>query len=130
MAANKIPSHQTEDVLQEIRTRKAEVKSQIKESADFIKTTTHKLFTPPPQATSKLGSFMNMVDQGLAVYDGVMMGMRVARNIRRILENGDNRLPQKPFHKIAGKNTVARTGMTHLLHWDFVKRPFIFQFDH
>ena len=82
MAANKIPSHQTEDVLQEIRTRKAEVKSQIKESADFIKTTTHKLFTPPPQ--SKLGSFMNMVDQGLAVYDGVMMGMRVARNIRRI----------------------------------------------
>jgi hypothetical protein len=83
MAANKIPSHQTEDVLQEIRTRKAEVKSQIKESADFIKTTTHKLFTPP-QATSKLGSFMNMVDQGLAVYDGVMMGMRVARNIRRI----------------------------------------------
>ena len=27
---------------------------------------------------------MNMVDQGLAVYDGVMMGMRVARNIRRI----------------------------------------------
>ena len=47
MAANKIPSHQTEDVLQEIRTRKAEVKSQIKESADFIKTTTHKLFTPP-----------------------------------------------------------------------------------
>ena len=71
MAANKIPSHQTEDVLQV-------------ESADFIKTTTHKLFTPPPQATSKLGSFMNMVDQGLAVYDGVMMGMRVARNIRRI----------------------------------------------
>ena len=79
MAANKIPSHHTEDVLQEIRTRKAEVKSQIKESADYIKTTTHKLFTPPPQATSKLGSFMNMVDQGLAVYDGVMMGMRVAR---------------------------------------------------
>ena len=84
MAANKIPSHQTEDVLQEIRTRKAEVKSQIKESADFIKTTTHKLFTPPPTSHIKLGSFMNMVDQGLAVYDGVMMGMRVARNIRRI----------------------------------------------
>ena len=52
MAANKIPSHHTEDVLQEIRTRKAEVKSQIKESADYIKTTTNKLFTPPPQATS------------------------------------------------------------------------------
>ena len=81
MAANKIPSHHTEDVLQEIRTRKAEVKSQIKESADYIKTTTHKLFTPPPQATSKLGSFMNMVDQGIAEY----------------------RLPKKPFHKIAGK---------------------------
>ena len=84
MAANKIPYKQNQDVLQEKPTPKAEVKSQKKKSADFIKTTTHKLFTPPPQATSKLGSFMNMVDQGLAVYDGVMMGMRVARNIRRI----------------------------------------------
>ena len=85
MAASKIPSYHTEDVLQEIRTRRAEVKSQIKESADFIKITTHKLFTPP-QSTSKLDSFMNMVDQGLALYDGVMMGMRVARHIRRFFE--------------------------------------------
>ena len=84
MAANKIPSHHTEDVLQKIRTRKAEVKSQIKESADYIKTTTHKLFTPPPQATTKIGSYMKKVDQGLAEYDGVKMGMSVARNIRRI----------------------------------------------
>ena len=38
MAANKIPSHQTEDVLQEIRTRKAEVKSQIKEVRTSLKT--------------------------------------------------------------------------------------------
>ncbi len=81
---NKIPSRHAEDVLQEIRTRKAEVRSRIKETAGYIRTTTHDLFTPPPRATSKLGSFMSMVDQGLAIYDGVMMGMRVARNIRRI----------------------------------------------
>ncbi len=83
MTANDFPYHHAEDALQGIRARKAEVRSRIKESAALIKTTTHELFTPPAQATSKLGSFMNMVYQGLAIYDGVMMGMKVTRNIRR-----------------------------------------------
>lgn len=73
-----------QDALDSVRTRKAEVKAQIKASSTYIKTATRQLFTPPPKATSKLGTFMNMVDQGMAIYDGVLIGMRVVRNVRRI----------------------------------------------
>lgn len=84
MATNNAYISAGQDTLQQIRARKAEVRSQMKESADAVKATLHGLFAPPPKSSSKLGSFMSMVDQGLAVYDGVMMGMKVARNIRRI----------------------------------------------
>ncbi len=70
--------------MQEIRARKAETKKQMKESADRIRTTTHNLFAPSSRGTSKMASFMRAVNQGLAVYEGVMAGMKVARNIRRI----------------------------------------------
>ena len=48
-----------------------------------IRATTRKMFTPP-KAGNKLESLMNMMDQGVMVYDGLMMGMRFARNIRRL----------------------------------------------
>ena len=32
----------------------------------------------------KMESFFNIIDQGMAVYDGVVLGMRVMRNFRRI----------------------------------------------
>ena len=73
-----------QDALGALRQRKAAVKAQMKESMDYIRNTANSLATPLPRPTSKWGSFMNMIDQGLAVYDGVMMGMRVARNIRRV----------------------------------------------
>lgn len=84
MATNNTSTRTKEDTLQRIRTRKAEVKKEMRTSADTMKGTLRTLFAPPQKSNSKLGSLMNMVDQGLAVYDGVMMGMRVARNIRRI----------------------------------------------
>ncbi len=67
-----------------LRQRKAAVKKQLQENSAYIRTTTKKMFGPPPQATSKIGSFINLLEQGVAVYDGVMMGMRVVRNLRRI----------------------------------------------
>lgn len=72
-----------QDALAAIRSQKAETKDRIRKSAELIKSTTHQLFTPP-KATNKIESFMNLFDQGVAIYDGVMLGMRVMRNIRRI----------------------------------------------
>lgn len=81
---NNTPQHAPADALLGLRTRKAEVKKQIKGSLSHIKATTSELFAPPPQATTKIGTLMNMMDQGIAIYDGIMLGMRVARNIRHI----------------------------------------------
>ncbi len=83
MEASNKPGIDPKDALAGIRQRKAEVRRQIQESAECIKTTTRKMFAPP-QSTTKFESFMNVVDQGVMMYDGVMMGMRVARNIRRL----------------------------------------------
>ncbi|MCD8318674.1 MAG: hypothetical protein LUC45_07495 [Paraprevotella sp.] len=74
----------SQDALAHIRMRKAQISKQLKESTNYIKMETNRMFAPPPEATSKFGTFMNMVDQGIAVYDGVMMGLRVARNLRRL----------------------------------------------
>ena len=83
MDTNNKPGINPQDALADIRMREAEVKKQMQESAAYIKATTRKMFTPP-KAGNKLESLMNMMDQGVMVYDGLMMGMRFARNIRRL----------------------------------------------
>lgn len=72
------------DALNDIRERKAQIRNELQQCVATINQTGHKLLTPPQTANTRIGVFMNMVDQGMAVYDGVMLGMRVIRNIRRI----------------------------------------------
>ena len=81
---NPKPQAMPKDAIAALRQRKAAVRKQLQESSAYIKATTRKMFAPPPKTTSKIGMFMNMVDQGMAIYDGVMMGLKVANNIRRI----------------------------------------------
>ena len=66
-----------------IRTRKNEIRNEIRESNMRMRGSVQAMFAAPT-ATNKMESFFNIVDQGMAVYDGVMLGMRVMRNIRRI----------------------------------------------
>ena len=84
MTTNNIPTSAPQDALQAIRIRKAEVRSQLNASRDYIRASVKGLFAPPKKPASKWGNFMSMVDQGMAIYDGVMMGLRVAHNLRRI----------------------------------------------
>lgn len=72
-----------QDALAAIRAQKAEVSGRIRKTAAVIKTTTHELFTPP-KANNNVERFINLVEQGIAVYDGVMLGMRIMRNVRRL----------------------------------------------
>lgn len=48
-----------------------------------MRSMTHDLFTPP-KATNKLEQAFNLFDQGIAIYDGIMLGMRFVRNVRHI----------------------------------------------
>ncbi len=84
MIANKEFPRHSGDTLQEIRDRKAETRKRIKESVNHIKASTHGLFAPPPPAPTRAGAIMDLIDKGVAVYDGFLMGMRIARNVRRI----------------------------------------------
>lgn len=71
------------DMMAYIRTRKNEIRQEIRQSNAQMRTTMQAMFTAP-KAGNKMESFFNVIDQGMAVYDGVMLGMRVMRNVRRI----------------------------------------------
>lgn len=71
------------DMMAYIRTRKNEIRQEIRQSNAQMRTTMQAMFTAP-KAGNKMESIFNVIDQGMAVYDGVMLGMRVMRNVRRI----------------------------------------------
>lgn len=82
MTANKTTPTQ-QDALAAIRRQKADIRKRIRTSAETIRATTHDLFAPPV-ATNKTERFMNLIEQGIAMYEGVMLGMRVLRNVRSL----------------------------------------------
>lgn len=67
-----------------IREEKRQVRKQIQKSSNRIKNTYQSMIAPPKQPATKMETFMNAFDQGMAIYDGVMMGMRIVRSIRSI----------------------------------------------
>lgn len=76
------PTHN--DALADIRKRKAEIKCQINESAKLMKEDFNSLFAPAPKPASRFGNILGMVDNGVAIFDGLLLGMKVVRSIRRI----------------------------------------------
>lgn len=70
------------DVLAEIRKSKRQTRIQIAQSAERIKLSYQSIVSPPKKATTKMEAFMNAFDQGMVIYDGVMMGMRIVRTLR------------------------------------------------
>lgn len=70
--------------LEMIREEKLQVRKQISESGARLKDSYQKLVAPPQQPATKMQTFMNIFDQGVIIYDGVMMGLRIARTVRSI----------------------------------------------
>ena len=67
--------------LEEISRQKKDVYRQIKEQKQLIQLTATDLFAPV-EAANKVELFMNSVNSGIAVVDGVMTGMKVMRRVR------------------------------------------------
>ena len=67
--------------LEEISRQKKDVYRQIKEQKQLIQLTATDLFAPG-KAANKVELFMNSVNSGIAVVDGVMTGMKVMRRVR------------------------------------------------
>lgn len=71
------------DMMAYIRTRKQDIRQEIRKSNMQMKASMKAMFAAP-KSSNKMESFFNVIDQGMAVYDGVMLGMKVMRNVRRI----------------------------------------------
>lgn len=67
--------------LEEITRQKKAVRLQIREQRDRIQQTATELFSPV-KATTKVEMLMNSVNSGIAVFDGVMTGLRIMRRVR------------------------------------------------
>lgn len=67
--------------LEEISQRKKEVKRQINIQKALMQSTASELFAPT-KAANKMELFMNSFNSGMAVFDGVMTGLKIMRRVR------------------------------------------------
>lgn len=73
--------------LEEISERKKKVLGEINASKRAMTTTTREIFSPLVPATTKADSLMRSFNTGMAVFDGVVMGIKIMRKIRRYFRN-------------------------------------------
>lgn len=67
--------------LDAIRNRKDEVLTAIRKDKDKIGARWSALFAPP-EANSKGQRIMNIINNGFAIYDGTMMGLKLMKRCR------------------------------------------------
>lgn len=68
--------------LEEITLRKKEVLGKIHVQKAAMTSTARDIFAPLPPAATKADSIMRSFNTGMAVFDGVVMGIKVMRKIR------------------------------------------------
>lgn len=76
-----------------IREEKKKVRKKIRKSSERMRETYRSMVAPPKKPATKMETFMNAFDQGMAIYDGIMMGMRIVRTIRSMF--GSSRKKKK-----------------------------------
>ena len=72
--------------LEDLRKIKAEKKAIADEKANLIAKKTKDIFAPVP-SRDKLSALMGTVNNGLAIFDGFMLGMKVIRRIKSAFRN-------------------------------------------
>lgn len=70
--------------LDQISERKKNVRKELEDQKSIIQEQTKELFYPQPKDTG-ISSFMDSFNKGLALYDGVMTGIKLMRKVRRFL---------------------------------------------
>ncbi|WP_321330909.1 hypothetical protein [uncultured Bacteroides sp.] len=72
--------------LEDIALRKAEILDDIRTQKGVITETTRKAFAPYSSAATTGNSLLNTFNTGVAVFDGMMLGLKVMRRIRRFFD--------------------------------------------
>ena len=78
---NTKPSPKQNITLEEVTERKEEIKRQIDDQGRIITLTVRDIFAPAP-SDSATNTLMNSFTKGLAIYDGVMTGIKIMRRLK------------------------------------------------
>ena len=81
---NTTPTNNPKIALEDIIQRKDDLKKEIDAQNKIIIKSVRNIFAPEP-ATSSANSLMKSFNTGLAIYDGVMTGIKIMRKIRVFL---------------------------------------------
>lgn len=69
--------------LEEIAQRKKKVLHEIHVQKQAMTDTVHEIFAPLAPATNKADSLMRSFNTGMAIFDGVMLGIKIMRKVRK-----------------------------------------------
>lgn len=70
--------------LEEIARRKEELLGEIRAQKETMTTTARTIFAPLAPAASAGGAMMRSFNTGMAIFDGVMLGIKVMKQIRNL----------------------------------------------
>ncbi|WP_294585658.1 hypothetical protein [uncultured Bacteroides sp.] len=77
-------SHTFPITLESIALQKAELLEQIHDQKDVMNELARDIFAPLAPATDKASSMMRAFNTGMAVFDGVMLGLKLMRKFRNL----------------------------------------------
>lgn len=73
--------------LEDITQRKKELLAEIRAQKQAMTATAREIFAPLNPATNKADAIMRSFNTGMAVFDGVMMGVKIMRKVRAYFKN-------------------------------------------
>lgn len=79
------------DVLASIRKQKRRLRQEIAASQATISSSAHALVSPVTRMSRQGHSVSSMVSRGMAIFEGVRIGLRVVRAMRSLLGKGKHK---------------------------------------
>lgn len=73
--------------LEEIAQRKKKLLHEIHVQKQAMTDTIRDIFAPLAPATGKVDSIMRSFNTGMAIFDGVMLGLKIMRKVRKYFRN-------------------------------------------
>lgn len=70
--------------LESIAQQKNELREKLRVQKEIMTDTARELFAPLPPAASKSNAIMRSFNTGMAVFDGIMMGMKLLKRLRKM----------------------------------------------
>lgn len=77
-------SHTAPVTLESIARRKATLQQQIQQQKEIMAVLTQEIFAPLEPATNKANAMMRAFNTGMAVFDGITLGIKMMKKFKRL----------------------------------------------